>query len=91
MESDRVPEGFFPFVNQTRQLNLVSVVPFLVYQLFFTSFYFFLTIAICMYFCFTEKVLFQFFTFGFVSHTCRIFNKTIFYNKFLYSLNLLLI
>ena len=45
------------------------------------SFDVFLTIAICIYLCFAEKVLFQFLTFGFINHTTRIFKKSRFIFK----------
>ena len=41
-----------------------------------SSVYVFLTIGICIYLCFSEKVLFQFLTVGFISHTTGILNKT---------------
>ena len=39
------------------------------------SVYVFLTIGICIYLCFSEKVLFQFLTVGFISHRTGILNK----------------
>ena len=45
------------------------------------SFDVFLTIAIYVYLCFAEKVLFQFLTFGFINHTTRIFKKSRFIFK----------
>ena len=46
--------------------------------LFYKRFYVFLAIAIRIYLCFREKVLFQFRNFGFISHATRISNTTSF-------------
>ena len=50
-------------------------------SLFYRRFHVFLTIAICIYLCFAEKVVFRFLAFGFISHTTRISNKTSFLCK----------
>ena len=49
--------------------------------LFYRRFHVFLTIAICIYLCFAEKVVFRFLAFGFISHTTRISNKTLLVQK----------
>ena len=49
--------------------------------LFYRRFHVFLTIAICVYLCFAEKVVFRFLAFGFISHTTRISNITSFLCK----------
>ena len=49
--------------------------------LFYRSFHVFLTIAICIYLCFSGEVLFWFLAFGFISHMTRISNKTSFLCK----------
>ena len=41
--------------------------------LFYRRFHVFLTIAIYIYLCFTEKVVFRFLAFGFSNHTTRIY------------------
>ena len=50
-------------------------------SLFYRRFHVFLTIAICIYLCFAEKVVFRFLAFGFISHSTRISNKTSFLRK----------
>ena len=49
--------------------------------LFYRRFHVFLTITICIYLCFAEKVVFRFLAFRFISHTTRISNKTSFLCK----------
>ena len=86
----QVPKQLF-FRYLQIELNLYSWLPFFslrfinfftsILLLFYRSVYVFLTIAICIYLCFAEKLLFQFLTFGFISHTTRISNKTSFLCK----------
>ena len=45
------------------------------------SFDVFLTVAVCIYLCFAENVIFQFLTFGFINHTTRILRKSRFFFK----------
>ena len=81
--------AFFVFcTNRTQSLYLVTVFPSSVHQFFsthFTSilqmFHVFLTIALYIYLCFEEKVVFRFLAFGFISRTIRISNKTSFLCK----------
>ena len=85
----RFLHGFF-FVPILYRLNLIFVLgnrfslfgssnffPF-IWLLFYKRFYVFLAIAIRIYLCFREKVLFQFRNFGFISHATRISNTTSF-------------
>ena len=86
----QVPKQLF-FRYLQIELNLYSWLPFFslrfinffssILLLFYRSVYVFLTIAICIYLCFAEKLLFQFLTFGFISHTTRISNKANFLCK----------
>ena len=71
------------------KLNLVFILVIrcslfvLKYYLFFLSInamiHFFLKIAICIYLCFAENVLFQFLVVGFISHAIRIPITTLFF------------
>ena len=64
------------------KLNLYTWLPLLPnLLLFYRRFHVFLTVAICIYICFAEKVVFRFLAFGFISHTTRISNKTSFLCK----------
>ena len=79
---------FFVHYKSSSALDLVTVFPSSVHQfsspillLFYRCFHVFLTIAICIYLCFAGEVVFQFFAFGFISHTTRISNNTSFLCK----------
>ena len=85
----RFPPPFFLFFTSRVQfLQLVTVFPSSVHQyfvpillLFYRSVFVSLIITICIHLCFADKLLFQFLTFGFISHTTRISNKTSFLCK----------
>ena len=83
----RFLHGFF-FVPILYRSNLIFILGNRFFPLRFIKFFFihltskrfyvFLAIAIRIYLCFREKVLFQFRNFGFISHATRISNTTSF-------------
>ena len=73
--------GLFVFLYKSSSIFIFGNRFSPILLLFYRRFHVFLTIAICIYLCFAEKVVFRFLAFRFISHTTRISNKTSFLCK----------